>query len=97
MRLTVPDRGDGICLSVRDHGRGMTEEELALVMEPFEQASNVYVRAEGGTGLGLPIVKQIVELHGGRVWASNRPGGGTTVTVSLPVDVDEIEPAGELA
>jgi signal transduction histidine kinase len=61
-----------------DTGRGMSEEELARLFTPFSTAF------DGGTGLGMAIVRRIVEDHGGAIDAESRPGEGTTVTVLLP-------------
>ncbi len=65
-------------LEVRDHGRGIPAEELAEVWTPF------FTTGGGGTGLGLPIVRRIVEAHGGEVALESEPGAGTTATVRIP-------------
>ena len=67
-----------------DRGPGIPESELARVFERFYRVDKSRSRDPGGTGLGLSIVQHLVELHGGRVSAANRPGGGTIVTVVLP-------------
>ncbi len=78
--LTVEGREDGAWYSIkfRDTGRGMSEEELARVFTPFSTAF------DGGTGLGMAIVRRIVEDHGGAIDVESRPGEGTTVTILLP-------------
>lgn len=75
---------DGFLLQVTDSGIGIPEREIPRIMKPFEQADNRYMNAKGGTGLGLPIVKALVELHGGHLGIESKVGSGTTVTVSLP-------------
>jgi two-component system, NtrC family, sensor histidine kinase PilS len=78
--LTVEGREDGAWYSIkfRDTGRGMSVEELARVFTPFSTAF------DGGTGLGMAIVRRIVEDHGGAIDVESRPGEGTTVTILLP-------------
>jgi len=70
-------------LAVQDHGIGMTEEQLSHVTERFYRADKS--GAILGTGLGMSIVKEIVELHGGQLQLSSAPGLGTTATVRLPL------------
>lgn len=73
-----------IRLSVADTGIGIPADKLQKVLEPFEQVDNEYTRAESGTGLGLSLVKSLVELHGGALSIASKEGEGTTVTVALP-------------
>jgi two-component system sensor histidine kinase PilS (NtrC family) len=79
-KLTVSGREEDGWYSIRftDTGRGMSEEELSRLFTPFSTAF------DGGTGLGMAIVRRIVEEHGGAIDAESRPGEGTTVTVLLP-------------
>jgi PAS domain S-box-containing protein len=86
-RIDVTLRGDGddAVLRVEDTGIGMTAELLARVFEPFVQAEQSLDRASGGLGLGLTLVKRLVEAHGGTVSASSPgPGGGSVFEVRLP-------------
>jgi two-component system cell cycle sensor histidine kinase PleC len=74
----------GVELSVRDTGCGIPEDQLARLFQPFEQLDNRYGRANGGTGLGLTLVRALSELHGGKCRVESALGKGTTVTISLP-------------
>ena len=70
-------------VSVEDRGIGMRPEEVPLALTPFRQINRGLQRRYEGTGLGLPIAKQLVELHGGELVIESAPGVGTTVSVLL--------------
>lgn len=74
-----PD-GQSVVIEVRDNGPGIPDEDLAYIFESFRSGSS-----RGGTGMGLAIVKAIVEAHGGAVSAQNLPGGGACFRLRLPV------------
>jgi signal transduction histidine kinase len=76
---------DRMALWVADPGIGIPEDKIEDVLKPFEQVEGAYARGHGGTGLGLTIVKDLVELHGGDIRIDSREGEGTTVTVRLPL------------
>lgn len=76
----VPDGRPGVCLSVIDTGAGMTPDVLDRAFRPF------YSTKTGGTGLGLPTARKIVEAHGGSLEAQSEPGRGTKFTIRLPAD-----------
>jgi two-component system phosphate regulon sensor histidine kinase PhoR len=76
--------GDEVRFSVTDTGIGMQEEELTRIFERFYRVDKDRSRSSGGSGIGLAIVKHIVQLHGGRVWAQSRLGEGTTVLFTIP-------------
>jgi signal transduction histidine kinase len=78
------DGPDVATFEIEDHGIGMNEEELERALQPFGQAQPATTRTYGGTGLGLPITKGLVEAHGGTLTISSRAGHGTTVQVVLP-------------
>ena len=82
----TPQRDGSLHLSVVDTGRGMTPVELATAMQPYGQVENPYTRVREGTGLGLPLVKALIELHGGRLEVSSVPGQGTRATIVFPPD-----------
>ncbi len=84
--LRIAAVGSLLRLTVEDTGEGIGSEFLPHVFEAFRQADSSTTRVHGGIGLGLAIVRYIVELHGGRVWVESRGAGkGTTFTVELPV------------
>lgn len=72
-------------VSISDTGDGIETEKLDFIFAEFYQADATHTRAHGGTGLGLALVKKIVTLHGGRVWAESQKGVGTKVNFTLPV------------
>jgi len=76
--------GPGLVLTVTDTGIGMSEEEVARVFDAFEQASQDTARKFGGTGLGLAISKGLVNLMGGTLAVTSRPGRGSSFTVTFP-------------
>jgi signal transduction histidine kinase len=80
----IADRPDAAVLEIEDHGIGMTEEEQERALQPFGQAKPVTTRNYGGTGLGLPITKGLVEAHGGTLTLDSRAGYGTIVRIVLP-------------
>jgi len=75
-----------LVFSVADTGIGMAEDDLTRLCQPFTQLDNAYTRAHEGTGLGLSLVKGLVELHEGAMQIASRPGEGTVVTIRLPVN-----------
>jgi CheY-like chemotaxis protein len=83
--LQVVQRDPLMVLSVADTGPGIPPEDAERIFEPFAQASAGGLSGKGGSGLGLSISKQFVELHGGRIWVESRPGVGTTFFVELPL------------
>jgi signal transduction histidine kinase len=84
--LSVLSPRSSVLITVTDTGPGIAAEHLPHIFERFYRADRARARATGGAGLGLTIVKQLVEAHGGRVWAASAPGQGATFTFTLPVD-----------
>jgi K+-sensing histidine kinase KdpD len=98
VRAAAVPGGAEVEVAVVDHGPGVAEEERERIFDQFYR-----LRAEGrgplGTGMGLAIVKGIVEAHGGRIWVEATPGGGATFALRLPVAPestlpDDAEPGG---
>lgn len=85
VNLEVRQNGASVQLSVRDDGIGVPEADLAHIFEEFYRADNARAIERDGTGLGLAFARQVIERHGGRIWAQNNPEGGTTVTFTLPL------------
>jgi signal transduction histidine kinase len=94
-RITVSarfDPEDGLAVTVADTGIGIPEEDLDRVMKPFEQVDSSLSRQHQGTGLGLPLVKAIMEMHGGRMRLKSTLGAGTAVTVVFPPERAILDP-----
>lgn len=84
--VTLRRSGDRVELRVRDNGIGMTPEVIERVFDLFGQAERGLARSQGGLGIGLTIVRNLVELHGGQVEANSAgAGGGAEFTVTLPL------------
>ena len=69
---------------VADRGPGIPEDEQAEIFKPFVRGAAAQEKQIRGSGLGLSLVKEIVEAHGGRSWFASQPGQGATFTVRLP-------------
>ena len=82
--VTASPDGEWVNIQVRDTGPGIAPEHLPYVFDRFYRADPSRSRATGGAGLGLAIVKQLVEAHGGRVWAESTLGAGATFGFNLP-------------
>ena len=79
------DNGGFVEVAVRDEGVGIPKDHLEKIFERFWQVDNTETRAAGGTGLGLAISREIVEHHGGRIWAESDRGRGAVIRFTLPV------------
>ena len=84
---TVATTSDGeTAIEIRDDGIGMSPAELERALEPFGQVQSATTRRYAGTGLGLPITRRLIELHGGRLDIDTRPGAGTSVRIVFPAE-----------
>jgi len=86
-RVTVDAHlnSDGaMVLRVADTGRGISADDIPKVLEPFKQVESIMTRSHEGSGLGLPLSKRLVELHGGSLEIESQLGSGTTVSVRFP-------------
>jgi signal transduction histidine kinase len=86
IELRVERKSDGIDILVSDNGAGIPPDKLSMVLEPFGQVEGAYARSHGGVGLGLPIVRAICELHGGRFSMESELAIGTTARIHLPAE-----------
>jgi signal transduction histidine kinase len=84
VRLAAHRTAGALALSVSDTGIGIAQEDIPRAMERFGQVGSSLARKHEGTGLGLPLSRQLAELHGGQLILDSAPGVGTTVTVTLP-------------
>jgi len=82
--ISAERQNDWLCIAVADTGIGIPDEALERIFNPFEQADGSITREFGGTGLGLSVTKELVELHGGHVWVQSEKGIGSTFFVTLP-------------
>jgi two-component system cell cycle sensor histidine kinase PleC len=79
----TPDGGYELC--IEDNGPGIAPDHLERVFLPFNQIDNRYSRQEGGTGLGLSLVRGLAQLHGGKAWLESEVDVGTRAYVYFPV------------
>ncbi|MGQ9715767.1 MAG: sensor histidine kinase, partial [Anaerolineae bacterium] len=91
---TLEGDGDWLHIWVEDEGPGIPPQHLERIFEKFYRVERGVVRKASGVGLGLHICKSIVEAHGGRIWAENRPEGGSAFHFRLPVAGPPREPGG---
>ena len=86
VQIHSPNGGHEVQVDVKDNGVGISLEDQERVFERFYRGEHPLVLATPGTGLGLSIVKQIVEMHKGRIWmkSSGIPGEGSTFSFTLP-------------
>ncbi|MBM4262330.1 MAG: GAF domain-containing protein [Deltaproteobacteria bacterium] len=76
---------ESVIVSVIDTGIGIAKEEQEAIFEEFRQASGNYAQKREGTGLGLTLTREFVEMHGGKIWVESEVGKGSTFTFTLPV------------
>jgi signal transduction histidine kinase len=96
VRVTARAVNGHFAVSVMDTGPGIPEQEQARIFEQFHQVDSSLTKAKGGTGLGLAIARQIVEMHGGRIWVESMPGKGATFQMKLPTRAELRKRAHEL-
>jgi PAS domain S-box-containing protein len=91
--VKVARQGKGVLLAIEDAGGGVPRELQAALFEPFRQGPGASAHAPG-VGIGLSLVARFAELHGGRAWVQDRPGGGASFQVLFPDAADPAEVGG---
>ena len=84
IQVVVQHASPGVMIQITDEGPGIPPDQLDLIFNRFHRTDPSRSRRTGGSGLGLSVVRAVVERHGGQVWAENRPSGGACFTVQLP-------------
>jgi len=91
--IAAGTRNGHFAVSVTDTGPGIPIDQQGRIFDQFHQVDSSLTKAKGGTGLGLAIAKQIVEMHGGRIWVVSTPGKGSTFQMELPTRAEFRKPA----
>lgn len=84
--LTMKSKDDHLLVAISDTGIGIKQENIPIVFEQFRQVEGGLSRPSGGTGLGMPITKKLIELHGGTIWVESKIGVGSTFYFTLPYE-----------
>jgi signal transduction histidine kinase len=84
----VRNGGNFVKVSVIDTGIGIRAEDFERIFEEFQQTEEAFALRKVGTGLGLPICKKFVELHGGTLWVESKPGRGSAFHFTIPIATD---------
>jgi len=85
VEISATELEELVAVTVTDTGIGIPPDKFDQIFESFEQVDGSTTRAYGGTGLGLTVAKQLVELHGGKIWVESTLGEGSTFTFTLPI------------
>ncbi|MOA29650.1 Sensor histidine kinase RcsC [compost metagenome] len=92
IQITAAATPEGVSIAVRDTGIGIPVSDLPQVFEPFFQVDSGLTRLQRGSGLGLPIVKTLVEAMGGTITVSSQPDKGSTFRVTMPLADEQYDP-----
>lgn len=87
--FSVKEEEDNIIVSIADQGMGIPKENIGKVFDRFYRVDKARTRQLGGTGLGLAIAKEMVNVHGGAIWAASEEGKGTVISFTLPYEQSE--------
>jgi signal transduction histidine kinase len=85
VRVSATAANNHFAITVADTGPGIPEEHQMRIFDQFHQVDSSNTKAKSGTGLGLAIAREIVEMHGGRIWVTSRLGKGSTFRMELPI------------
>ncbi|MBP3952626.1 cell wall metabolism sensor histidine kinase WalK [Bacillus suaedae] len=91
VRIRTLQQGENVRISIADQGMGIPRESQTKIFERFYRVDKARARSVGGTGLGLAIAKELVQAHGGHIWAQSEYGKGTTIFITLPYTVKEVK------
>ncbi|KOY80000.1 cell wall metabolism sensor histidine kinase WalK [Lysinibacillus macroides] len=95
IRFGFTGQEDMLKVMISDDGLGIPKENVSRIFDRFYRVDRARARSMGGTGLGLAIAREMIEAHGGKIWAESEEGQGTTIFFTLPYDADEFNEAGE--
>ncbi|MBL7961656.1 HAMP domain-containing histidine kinase [bacterium] len=91
VRIYCEANAKEVITHVEDTGQGLTEQDLQNIFSKFTRLSSKPTAGESSTGLGLSIVKKIVEIHGGRVWVQSTKNVGSTFSFSIPIENNSVK------
>ena len=83
INMRIKDLGDFVQVEIEDNGKGIAAKDLPYIFDRFYRTDKARSSQKGGSGIGLSIVKKIMEDHGGQVWATSKEGTGTTMYLAL--------------
>jgi len=95
VRFGFTVQGEMLKVMISDDGMGIPKENVGRIFDRFYRVDRARARSMGGTGLGLAIAREMIEAHGGKIWAESEEGHGTTIFFILPYDLDDFDEAGE--
>jgi signal transduction histidine kinase len=97
IKVLAIHQDENILISIHDTGIGIPPSKLETIFQEFAQVDNSTTRKVGGTGLGLPISRRLINMHGGRLWveSTGNPGEGSTFYVELPLEAKIVETIAE--
>ncbi|MFJ5791769.1 cell wall metabolism sensor histidine kinase WalK [Lysinibacillus sp. NPDC097162] len=95
VRFGFTVQGNMLKVMISDDGMGIPKENVGRIFDRFYRVDRARARSMGGTGLGLAIAREMIEAHGGKIWAESEEGYGTTVFFTLPFELDDFDEAGE--